>query len=159
VDAFLFIKWLHVISACVLLGTGAGIAFFMLMAHRTRDVRFIALTASIVVKADMLFTATAAIIQPITGLTLAWQMGWALSEGWIVLSLLLYVFIGVFWLPVVWLQIQLRDLAYAAIENNEALPDRYFRLFRIWFASGFPAFIAILAIVWLMIARPEISIL
>lgn len=158
-EALLILKWLHVIGACVLLGTGAGIAFFMLMAHRTRDVKFIAHTASIVVIADMVFTATAAIVQPITGVVLAWQVGWSLSEGWIVLSILLYVFIGVFWLPVVWIQAQMRDLAYTAIENNEALPDRYFRLFRVWFLFGFPAFFSILAIVWLMVARPEFSTL
>ena len=153
-DWVLVLRWLHVIGACVLLGTGLGIAFFMLMAHRTGKTAFIAETASVVVIADMIFTAAAAILQPITGALLAWQTGWSLTEGWIVLSLILYAVIGAFWLPVVRTQIRLRDLARAA--EGGALPSAYHRLFRIWFACGVPAFLSILVIVWLMLARPEI---
>lgn len=149
-----FLRWAHVIGACVLLGTGAGIAFFMLMAHQSRDPRIIAHTAGVVVLADTLFTASAVIVQPVTGLWLAYELGWSLSEGWLLLSLLLYVFTGAFWLPVVWIQIQLRNLARLAIAQGADLPARYYRLFRIWFACGFPAFAAVLAILWLMLTRP-----
>lgn len=148
------LRWAHIIGACVLLGTGAGIAFFMVMAHRTRDARLIAHTASIVVIADWLFTASAVVVQPITGALLAWQIGWPLTEGWIVAALTLYVVTGAFWLPVVWMQQRMRDLARAAAEAGAELPADYFRLFRIWFVCGFPAFFAVLAIFWLMIARP-----
>ena len=142
------------IGACVLLGTGAGIAFFMVMAQRTKDTRVIAHVAGTVVIADWLFTATAVVLQPITGALLAMETGWRLSEGWIVASLALYVLVGVFWLPVVWIQHQLRDMARTASAAGEALPPRYHRLYRIWFAAGFPAFAAVLAIVWLMVTRP-----
>ena len=149
-----FLRWAHIIGATVLLGTGAGIAFFMVMAHRTRDARLIAHTASIVVIADWLFTATAVVAQPITGTLLAMEMGWPLTQGWVVAALALYVFTGLFWLPVVWIQHKLRDLAHEAAEAGAPLPERYFRLYRIWFACGFPAFFAVLAILWLMVARP-----
>ena len=155
-DPELILRWLHVIGACVLLGTGAGIAFFMLMAHRTRDAALIAHTASIVVLADALFTATTVVMQPITGALLAQYAGWPLTEGWILLSLALYVLTGVFWMPVVLIQARMRDLARAAAAQNEPLPPKYFRLFRLWFAMGFPAFAAVLAIVWLMLARPQL---
>ncbi len=141
----------------MLLGTGAGIAFFMVMAVRTAKPALIAHVASTVVIADMLFTATAVIVQPVTGYLLARETGWPLSEGWIVLSLILYVVTGLFWLPVVWIQIRLRDLARRAEANGTALPDRFHRLYRIWFACGFPAFAAVLSIVWLMLARPAID--
>lgn len=154
----LALRWVHVIGATVLLGTGAGIAFFMLMAHRTGDPKLIAHTAGIVVVADTIFTASAAIIQPITGILLASAVGWSLSEGWIVLSLLLYVFIGLFWLPVVWIQIQLRNLARQSVSEGTPLPERYHRLFRIWFACGFPAFAAVLLIIALMLYRPAINL-
>lgn len=154
----LALRWVHVIGAAVLLGTGAGIAFFMLMAHRTADAKIIAHTASIVVVADTVFTASAAIIQPITGILLASATGWSLSEGWIVLSLLLYVFIGLFWLPVVWIQIQLRNLARQSAGEGTPLAERYHLLFRIWFACGFPAFAAILLIIALMLYRPAINL-
>ncbi len=157
IDPEMFLRWLHVIGACVLLGTGAGIAFFMLLAHRTRDACIIAHTASVVVIADTVFTATAAVAQPITGVLLARAVGWSLSEGWIVLSLALYVFIGMFWLPVIWLQIQLRNLARQAAERKTPLPQKYDRLYRVWFACGFPAFIAMLCLIWLMLARPSIE--
>jgi uncharacterized membrane protein len=156
--AYLLLKWLHVIGATVLIGTGAGIAFFMLMAHRSGDVRVIAGVARIVVIADYLFTASAVVAQPITGALLARAAGYSLSEGWIVLSLGLYVFTGAFWLPVVWMQKRMRDLARAAAEAGTALPAAYHRLFRWWFAFGFPAFTAVLAIFWLMISRPEIRL-
>ncbi|MFY0311210.1 DUF2269 family protein [Leisingera sp. D0M16] len=157
-DLDLILRWLHLIGACVLLGTGAGIAFFMLMAHRTRDARLIAHTAGVVVLADLLFTATAVIVQPITGGLLAWRLGWPFSEGWLALSLLLYVLTGAFWLPVVWIQLLLRDLARAAAEAGQALPARYHRLFAIWFACGFPAFAAVLMILWLMLVRPDLGV-
>ena len=153
-DLLLF---LHILGATVLLGTGAGIAFFMVVSNQTRDPALIAHVAGIVVLADTVFTATAALLQPITGLMLAREVGWPLLEGWIVLSLALYVFVGLFWLPVVWMQIRLRDLARAARDAGQRLPDRYHRLYRWWFAFGFPAFAAVLAIVWLMLTKPSIG--
>jgi uncharacterized membrane protein len=149
-------KFLHVIGACVLLGTGAGIAFFMLVAHLRRDAAVIAGTARIVVLADFVFTATAVVLQPITGGALIWIVGYSLLERWIVLSLVLYVITGLFWLPVVWMQMQIRDLAVAAVAQGVPLPPRYHRLFWTWFAFGFPAFTAVLGILWLMIVRPEL---
>lgn len=146
----------HVIGACVLLGTGAGIAFFMLAANRTKDPVLIAHTAGVVVLADTLFTATAVVLQPVTGYLLAREIGWSLTEGWILAALGLYVVTGCFWLPVVWIQIRLRRLAEAAANAGQPLPPAYHRLFRIWFACGFPAFGAVLAIVWLMIAKPDL---
>jgi uncharacterized membrane protein len=157
-DWVLVLRWLHVIGASVLLGTGAGIAFFMLMAHRTKDPAFIAGVARIVVIADWVFTASAVIVQPITGFLLAQAIGWPMSEGWIVLSLALYVITGAFWIPVVWMQGRMQKLAAAAAARNEALPPAYHRLFRLWFAFGFPAFAAVLTIIWLMLARPSITL-
>lgn len=151
------LKFLHLIGAAVLLGTGAGIAFFMLLAHMTGKAATIAEVARIVVIADFMFTATAVIAQPITGVALAWHVGYSLLEGWIVASLILYVITGAFWLPVVWMQMEMRKLAEAAVQSGKPLPPRYHRLFRTWFAFGFPAFAAVLGIFWLMIARPELS--
>ena len=152
--ALLLLRWLHVIGACVLLGTGAGIAFFMLMAHRTGDARTIAHVAQTVVVADALFTATAVIAQPLTGALLAWGLGWSLLEPWILAALALYALTGLCWLPVVAIQLRLRDLARDAADQGTPLPPRYARLFRVWLALGLPAFAAVLAILWLMLARP-----
>jgi uncharacterized membrane protein len=151
---YLLLKFVHIIGACVLLGTGAGIAFFMLIAHRTGRASTIASVARIVVLADFLFTGTAVVLQPITGVALAWNVGYSLTETWIVTSILLYILTGLFWLPVVWMQIELRNLAAEADRSAAELPKRYHDLFRRWFFFGFPAFAAVLAIVWLMITRP-----
>jgi uncharacterized membrane protein len=156
--SFEVLRWLHVIGATVVLGTGAGIAFFMVMAVRTRKPELIAHVAQTVVLADLLFTATAVIAQPVTGMLLARVSGLPLTEGWIALSVALYILTGVFWLPVVWIQLRLRDLAREAAARGAPLPQRFDRLYRIWFASGFPAFTAVLAIVWLMLARPAIHL-
>ena len=149
--------FLHVIGAAVLLGTGAGIAFFMVISNRSQDPALVAHVAGIVVLADTLFTATAALAQPVTGLLLARVVGWPVFEGWVALSLGLYVVVGVFWLPVVWMQIRMRNLARAAQHAGGPLPDAYHRLYRWWFAFGFPAFAAVLAIVWLMLTKPGIT--
>lgn len=155
--AFFALKYLHLIGAAVLLGTGVGIAFFLLLAHRTGNAATIAAVARIVVIADFVFTATAVVAQPVTGVVLADLDGYSLSEGWIVLSVALYLVAGAFWLPVVWVQRRMRDLAFAAASRREPLPPRYYRLYRTWFAFGFPAFAAVLAIFWLMLSRPEIA--
>ena len=151
---YLVLKYLHVIGAAVLLGTGAGIAFFMLLAHRTGKAQTIAAVAQIVVVADFVFTASAVVVQPITGYLLMRELGVPFSEGWIALSLILYLVTGAFWLPVVWMQMRMRDLAREAAARGTALPDAYHRLFRAWFWSGFPAFASVMAIIWLMIAKP-----
>jgi uncharacterized membrane protein len=156
VDWYLALKFMHVIGAAVLLGTGAGIAFFMLMAHFTGKAGAVAAVAPIVVIADFLFTATAVVLQPVTGVALAWSMGWSLRESWIAASIGLYLVTGAFWLPVVWMQMRMRDLAQEAARQGTSLPVQYHRLFWWWFAFGFPAFGAVVAIYWLMIAKPQL---
>jgi uncharacterized membrane protein len=155
-DFALLLKLIHVIGAAVLFGTGLGIAYFMWMAHRTGDPAVIAATARMVVIADALFTAGAVIAQPVSGALLAWTLGYQISEPWLVASLALYLLIGICWLPVVGIQLTLRDLARAAAEAGTALPERYHRLFRIWYALGWPAFLGVIAIFALMIWRPHL---
>jgi uncharacterized membrane protein len=152
---YTILKYLHVVGATVILGTGTGIAFFMLMAHLSRDAAFVARTAGIVVLADALFTAIAAVAQPTTGYLLARELDLPLREPWIALSLALYVLAGLFWLPVVWMQARMRDLARAAAQAGSELPPAYHRLFRLWFVFGFPGFGSVAAILWLMIAKPS----
>jgi uncharacterized membrane protein len=156
---YFLLKFLHAIGAAVLLGTGAGIAFFMLAAHLSRNLATIAGTARIVVRADFLFTATAVVAQPITGVLLAQNVGYSLLDGWVAWSIVLYFVTGAFWLPVVWMQMRMRDLAAAALRENRPLPPQYHRLFWWWFAFGFPAFAAVLAIFWLMTAKPQLPFL
>ena len=155
---FFVLQYVHVIGATVLLGTGLGIAFFMVRAHRSRDVFVIAGVARIVVTADFVFTATAVVVQPVTGYLLARFLGYPILDGWIALSLILYGITGAFWIPVVFMQIRMRNLAEAAVRAGTVLPPAYHRLFWAWFACGFPAFAAVLAILWLMTSRPAFSL-
>jgi len=152
---YFILKFLHIVGASVLLGTGAGIAFFMLLAHLTGRPVVIAGVARIVVIADFVFTATAVIAQPVTGVLLAREVGYSLLDAWIFWSIVLYLITGAFWLPVVWMQMRLRDLAVDAVRTNSELPRVYHKLFWWWFAFGFPAFGAVVTIFWLMIARPQ----
>lgn len=150
------LKFVHVLGAAVLFGTGIGIAFFMWMAHRTRDAAAIAATARIVVIADAVFTATSVIAQPLSGAALVHLMGFSWREPWIVLSLALYVVAGLCWLPVLWMQLRMRDLAADAARRAMPLPAEYDRLFGVWFALGWPAFLAVIAIFAVMIWKPQI---
>ncbi len=151
------LRWAHVIGATVLLGTGAGIAFFMVMAMRDARPLVVAHVAATVVIADFVFTAAAVVVQPITGILLARALGWPLDSGWLLASLGLYVFVGACWLPVVGIQIRIRDMArQAVLVGQPRLPQRVMELYRIWFALGFPAFAGVLGILWLMLTTPEL---
>lgn len=153
----LFLRWLHVIGATVLLGTGAGIAFFMVMAQRSGRAELVAHVAATVVVADFIFTASAVVIQPLTGALLALAIGWKFTELWVMASLGLYVLTGLFWLPVVCIQMRIRKLAETAAAAGHPLPAEEVRLFRLWMAMGVPAFLSVLAIIWLMLARPTFA--
>jgi uncharacterized membrane protein len=153
---YFLIKYFHVLGAIVILGTGSGIAFFMLMAHRTRDAAFIAQTASVVVIADALVTATAVVAQPVTGGLLMWLEGMSSVEPWLIGALALYAMAGLFWVPVVFMQIEMRNLARRAAQDGTPLPPRYFALYDRWFMFGFPGFGSVALILWLMIAKPNL---
>jgi uncharacterized membrane protein len=148
---YFLVKYLHVLGAIVILGTGTGIAFFMLMAHRSGDAVFIARTAATVVMADMLFTLTAALLQPVTGGVLMSLSAATFAERWLVASLGLYAVAGLFWIPVIFMQIEMRNLARVAAAQGQPLPPRYFVLFRRWFAFGIPGFGSVMM---MMIAKP-----
>lgn len=151
---YFLVKYLHMLGAIIILGTGTGIAFFMLMAHRSGETAFIARTAGVVVIADMLFTLSAILLQPVTGGLLMWLSATTLAEHWLATSLGLYALTGLFWVPVIFMQIEMRDLARLADAKSQPLPPRYHRLFRRWFLCGIPGFGAVMAILWLMVAKP-----
>ena len=151
---YVVLKWLHIVSSTLLFGTGIGSAWYMLFANVSRDVRAIAVVAKYVVVADWLFTATTAILQPLTGFYMIHLAGYPLHSKWIMWSIILYVIAGACWLPVVWLQIRMRDLAAQAVRLDTPLPALYWRYFRIWVFLGLPAFAAFIVIFWLMVAKP-----
>lgn len=151
----LVVKWVHVLSSTLLLGTGLGIAFFMWMAHRTRDARTVAATARVVVLADAVFTAPAVVIQLTSGLWLVQRLGLSFTDSWIAAALALFFVTGACWLPVVWLQLRARDLARQAVAQGQALPPAYERVMRCWFWLGWPAFASVVAIFWLMVSKPS----
>lgn len=155
-ELYWFVKTAHIMSASVLFGSGAAIAFFMLMAWRSGDAPGFALAAKHVVLADWVFTTTAVIAQPLSGIALAHLAGWPLTAPWLLASYALYIFIGICWLPVVWIQYKVRNLMTDAVAAGQDVPDRVHRLMRIWFALGWPAFAALIAIFGLMVARPQL---
>lgn len=152
-DYYLPIKLLHILSAVVVTGTGAGIAFFMLMASRSNNVQAIAVVTRHVVLADWLFTLPAVVTQFITGVILMNILGYSFQSTWFLTVISLFIFIGVCWLPVVYLQYRLKHYAELAIESNE-LDLQFFKIMRYWIALGIPAFSAILVIFWLMVFKP-----
>jgi uncharacterized membrane protein len=153
---YLAVKWVHIVSSTVLFGTGAGIAFFFVRAQRSGNVAIIASVARDVVLADLMFTATAVLVQPISGIALALIAGFPFSSPWLVASVVLYVGVGCCWLPVVWLQVRMRDLAIDAAKHAQPLPALYQFYYRRWFALGWPAFIGVLVIFYLMVAKPSL---
>ncbi|GAB6196221.1 DUF2269 family protein [Lysobacter xanthus] len=153
--AYLWIKWIHILSSTLLFGTGLGIAFFTWMAHRSGDAAHIARTARVTVIADSVFTAPAVLVQFATGAWMVQALGAPWSTFWIGAAIVLFFFVGACWLPVVWLQVRARDLAREAAASEAALPARYHRVMRAWFVLGIPAFLGVLAIFALMVIKPD----
>lgn len=151
---YLTAKWLHVLSSTVLFGTGIGSAYYLFFTSLTRQPAAVAVVVRRVVWADWVFTATTIVFQPLSGIYLARQMGLPLSTPWLAMSIALYLLAALCWLPVVWLQIRMRDVADAAVREGTALPPRYFRLLAGWTVLGVVALLAFLRIFHLMVVKP-----
>jgi uncharacterized membrane protein len=151
---YLCVKWLHILSSTVLFGTGIGTAFFMLMANLSKDIRAIAFATRTVVIADWGFTTPAVIFQPLSGLMLMHMTGTTFEAGWLAAAIALYVFAGVCWLPVVWMQIRMKRMAAEALATGGELPPAYWQMNVWWITLGSMAFPAVVAIFWLMVTKP-----
>ncbi len=155
-DEYLLLKTVHILSSTLLFGTGLGTAFHGFMANRSGDLAARRIVNRNVVIADWLFTTPAVIVQPVTGVWLARIAGYPLTTGWLAAAIVLYVFVGACWLPVVGIQIEMRRIV-DRIADDKALPARYFNLSRTWFVLGWPAFAGVLVIFWLMVAKPDFA--
>jgi uncharacterized membrane protein len=153
-NEYLVAKWLHVLSSTILFGTGIGSAFYMLMASLKGDPRTVWFVVRYVVIADWVFTTTAIVVQPLTGLWLIHLAGFDWRATWVFWSIVLYLVAGACWLPVVWMQVRMREMARAAAEAGAPLPGRYHRFLRLWIALGIPAFLALVVVFYLMVAKP-----
>ena len=150
-------KFMHVLGACVLLGAGLGIAFFVFAANRTHHAGVIAVTTRIAAVANLIFIIAGMVVLPLSGWALARAIGFfPLEESWIVLSIYLYLFVGACWLPVVFILFRMRNLARDAAMRTKMLPDEYRRLFVLWFCLGWPALAAVVAIFALMVWQPRL---
>lgn len=151
---YFVIKTLHIISATILFGTGIGIAFFMFCSRYVKNIHEKYYAARFTVLADYVFTAPAVILQPLTGIWLVLNGGFDPMAFWLKASYGLYILAGVCWLPVVWIQIRLRKIAAQCAKMGTEPPPHYNRLFRIWFGLGWPAFLSLVAIFFLMVMKP-----
>lgn len=151
---YLWIKFVHVISSTILFGTGIGTAFNMFLAHRSRDTYLIASTARYVVFADWIFTSTSGLVQFITGFWMVYLAGYGFTPFWVLGSIIGYFIAAFCWFPVVYLQIKMRNFAVEAYQNKTPLPETYFRYFRYWFWLGWPAFISLIIVFYLMTNKP-----
>ncbi len=152
-NTYLVLKYIHILSAVILAGTGLGIAFFMFMANRSGNPQAIMVTARHVVLADWIFTTPAVITQLITGILLMQQLGYTWNSTWFIAVISLFVFIGACWVPVVVVQYRLRNIAMS-MDTRPDLQSAYKRLMRIWTVLGIMAFSAILIVFWLMVVKP-----
>jgi uncharacterized membrane protein len=153
-SAYFLIKTLHIVSATILFGTGLGIAFFTFLSRFTDDLREKRFALRTTVLADYFFTAPAAVLQPATGAWLIWYGGFAWTDRWLLATYVLYAIAAACWLPVVWIQIRLKQIVTTSIATNAPLPHEYQRLFRWWFVLGWPAFLGLVAVFFLMVIKP-----
>jgi len=154
VTPYLALKVVHIVSSTVLFGTGLGTAFFKWAVDRSRNVAAIRVVSERVVLADWLFTSPAIVVQAATGVTLARLIGFSLTHGWLAYALVLYCVAGLCWIPVVWLQMRMRDLARDSDARGTPLSPTYWLYARVWFWLGVPAFLSLVVVFWLMVAKP-----
>jgi uncharacterized membrane protein len=153
-EPYLLLKWLHVVSSTVLFGFGAGTAWYLWNAHLTGDAALIAKVGRMVVRADWIFTGTSGVVQPASGLMLIHLAGYSLTESWLVVTYGLYALAFACWVPVVWLQIRAHRLAQIAADAGAPLGSDYRRTMQLWFALGWPAFLGLMGVFWLMTTKP-----
>jgi uncharacterized membrane protein len=153
---YMVVKWLHILSSTLLFGTGLGSAFYLYFTSRTHNPQAVAVVAHHVVIADWIFTTPTIILQPLTGFYLMHLAGMPLATPWILWSVVLYLLAGAAWLPVVWMQIRMRDMAVAAANGQGPLSPKYWQFLRIWVALGVVAFVALVAVFYLMVAKPAL---
>ncbi len=151
---YVIVKWVHIVSSTLLFGTGLGSAFYMFFTSRTRDPNVVSVVVRYVVIADWLFTTPTIIVQPASGFYLAHRAGFQLTSLWLMWSIGLFLLAGAAWLPVVWIQIRMRDMAREAAHSMTPLPARYWIFLRFWVALGIVAFVALLIVFFLMVAKP-----
>jgi len=155
VTPYVALKAIHIVSSTILFGTGLGTAFFKWIVDRSGNVSAIRVVSEKVVLADWLFTSPAIVIQALTGVALARLMGFPMTHGWVAYAIALYCIAGLCWLPVVWLQMRMRDLARNSDSGGPPLPSAYWSYARIWFWLGVPAFLSLVVVFWLMVAKPS----
>jgi uncharacterized membrane protein len=155
-SAYLVVKWLHILSSVVLVGTGFGSAYYLFFANRSGDTATQATVGRLVVRADWWFTSPTVVLQPVTGFVLVHLAGWPLLTPWLVVSMALFLLAGACWLPVVWLQLRMAAMARAAASAGQALPAAYWRYARRWEMLGYPAFAAMVAVFFLMVTKPAL---
>lgn len=153
-NLYLALKWLHVLSSVLMVGAGFGSAFYMFFTNRSGNLAAQAVVSRLVVRADWWFTTPTIIIQPITGFAMAHLAGFPLGTPWLMAAFGLYLFAGACWLPVVWLQIQMAAMAKTSLQTGTALPAVYWRYAKYWECLGYPAFLAMLVVFYLMLAKP-----
>lgn len=158
-NTYLLLKTLHILSSVLLVGTGFGSAFYLYFINRSKNLSAQVEVARLVVLADWCFTTPAVILQPLSGITLASMAGWPMSTPWLLSSIGLYLFAGVCWLPVVWLQIRMKAIAEHALASNGVLPPQYWAYAKVWERLGYPAFIAMMLVYFLMVNKPVWSML
>lgn len=154
IEIYFILKIIHVISACILFGTGMGTALYMLIANRTKNLDIIKVATGQVVKADWLFTTTSGITQAITGFAMIFLHGYSFRSSWILGAIIGYVVAGACWVPVVYLQIQMHNIASFCLQKNIPLTQQYFKYYRAWFVLGWPAFVSLIFVYYFMVAKP-----
>jgi uncharacterized membrane protein len=154
-NSYLILKFIHVLSGAVLLGTGIGIAYFLLTAHLSRNLEAMRVVARYVILADWIFTATAVVVQPVSGVLMMLERGWPFTSSWFAATVALYIAVGLCWIPVVVLQYRMARLLREAA-NHAALGADYYHAFRLWAMLGIPAFAMVLALYAVMIFKPAL---
>ncbi|MCS5708152.1 DUF2269 domain-containing protein [Candidatus Berkiella cookevillensis] len=150
---YFILKLIHILSATVLMGTGAGIAFFMLMSYLKKDMAAIKQNAQLVVLADWLFTLPAVIVQLVSGLLLMHVLNYSYHSMWFASVMGLFVFVGCCWIPVLYLQYQFRTLS-KNLSVQDVIPNRFHRYMKIWIILGCFGFSGVLLLFYLMVFKP-----
>ena len=155
VNTYLLLKSLHILGAVIFLGNIIVTGWWKVMADRTRNPAVIAFAQRQVTLTDYIFTGGGVVLILATGLGNAILLNMDfLSIKWLSWGFWLFNISGIIWITVL-IPVQIKQAKIARqFAKGGNIPERYWKLGRLWIVFGTLATVIPLANLYWMVFKP-----